>query len=195
MKPRVPLLSPILRSDTQGRMLAALYLHPDRERTLTELAEVAGVSAPTISRDVERLTTAGFLTARVSGRNRYVRVDRQHPLFSPMADVLRYSYGPLALLPGVLGPLRGVERAFIYGSWAMRYQGELGSDPNDIDVLIVGDLERSDVYDAASAATAMLGRETNIRSVTRDAWAESDDLFLRTVRERALVEIPLAMPS
>jgi DNA-binding transcriptional ArsR family regulator len=195
MKQKVPLLSPLLRSDTQGRMLAALYLHPERERTLTELAEVAGVSAPTISRDIERLTTSGFLNARVSGRNRYIRVDTQHPLFSPVADVLRYSYGPIALLPDILSALKGIEQAFIYGSWAMRYQGELGSDPNDIDVLVIGDVDRSDVYEAASIATATLGRETNIRSVTRDAWTASNDLFLRTVRERALIEIPLEVPS
>ena len=191
MKPRVPLLSPLLRSDTQGRMLAALYLHPERERTLTELAYEAGVSAPTISRDVERLTTAGFLLARVSGRNRYIRANQEHPLFSPVAEILRHSYGPVALLPDILSPLRGIEQAFIFGSWATRYEGELGADPNDIDVLIIGDLDRSDVYEAASAATTELGRETNIRAVSRSVWESSDDLFLRTVRERPLVEIAL----
>ena len=191
MKPRVPLLSPLLRSDTQGRMLAALYLHPERERTLTELAHEAGVSAPTISRDVERLTTAGFLSARVSGRNRYIRANQEHPLFSPVAEILRHSYGPVALLPDILSPLRGIEQAFIFGSWATRYEGGLGADPNDIDVLIIGDLDRSDVYEAASAATTELGRETNIRAVSRSVWESSDDLFLRTVRERPLVEIAL----
>ena len=172
-------------------MFAALYLYPERERTLTELAHEAGVSAPTIARDVERLTTAGFLLARVSGRNRYIRANQEHLLFSPVAEILRHSYGPVALLPDILSPLRGIEQAFIFGSWATRYEGELGADPNDIDVLIIGDLDRSDVYEAASAATTELGRETNIRAVSRSVWESSDDLFLRTVRERPLVEIAL----
>jgi len=55
MKPRVPTLSPILRSDTQGRMLAALFLHPEREYRATELAREAQVSLPTILRDIDRL--------------------------------------------------------------------------------------------------------------------------------------------
>jgi len=52
-----------------------------------------------------------------------------------VADVVRYSYGPLAVIPAILSPVPGIERAFIFGSWAARYEGIAGADPNDIDVL------------------------------------------------------------
>ncbi|MEO7373433.1 MAG: winged helix-turn-helix domain-containing protein [Terrimesophilobacter sp.] len=191
MKPRVPLLSPLLRSDTQGRMLAALYLHPDREWTATELAREAGVSLPTILRDIDRLTTAGFVLQRTSGRNRYLRVNTSHPIFSAVADVVRHSYGPLAVIPEILADVPGIEEAYLFGSWAARYEGQSGADPNDIDVVAIGNPDRMTIYEAAAAATARLGREVNIRAVNRGDWEDEGDLFVRTIKNGALVAVPL----
>jgi DNA-binding transcriptional ArsR family regulator len=191
MKPRVPLLSPLLRSDTQGVMLAQLYLFPERERTASELARDAGVSLPTVLRELDRLTTAGFLRERTSGRNRYLRANTDHPLFRPVVQILQYSYGPIALLPELLSGIERVDQAFVYGSWAARFTGEEGADPNDIDVLVVGNPDRGALFDVAQRATALLHREVNIRGVSAAQWEASDDLFLRTLRDRPLVPIPL----
>lgn len=191
MKPRVPLLSPLLRSDTQGRMLAALYLHPDREYTATELARESGVSLPTILRDVDRLSEAGFIRERLSGRNRYLSVDRSHPIFQPVADVVRYAYGPLAVLPAILREVPGVDEAFVFGSWAARFEGVPGADPNDIDVVAIGNPDRMKIYEAAAEATAQLGREVNIRAVSFKQWDQAGDLFTRTVKNGPLVALLL----
>lgn len=191
MKPAVPLLVPLLRSNTQGEILAALYLFPDVERTASELARKAGVSLPTVLRELDRLTSSGFLTARTSGRNRYVRVNREHPLFPAVATIVQYGYGPLALLPEILRGVAGVEKAFIYGSWAARFDGESGPDPQDIDVIVVGDIDRTELFEAAQRATKEIGRETNIRSATRRQWDDAKDLFLRNVKDRPLVPISL----
>lgn len=191
MKPAVPLLLPLLRSNTQGMLLAALYLFPEKERTASELARLAGVSLPTVLRELDRLAVAGFLSERMSGRNRYVRAAREHPLFAAVVDILQYGYGPLAVLPAILADVTGVEEAYIYGSWAARFEGEVGPDPNDIDVLVVGDTDRSELFEAAQRATQQIRRETNIRSVTRRQWDEAGDLFIRNVKDRPLVPVPL----
>jgi predicted nucleotidyltransferase len=191
MKPRVPLLSPLLRSDTQGRMLAALYLHPEHEWTATELAREAGVSLPTILRDINRLTTTGFVLERTSGRNRYLRVNTSHPIFSAVADVVRHSYGPLAVLPEILANVPGVEEAYLFGSWAARYEGKSGADPNDIDVVAIGNPDRMTIFEAAAAATAQLRREVNIRAISRGDWEREGDLFVRSVKSGALIAVPL----
>jgi DNA-binding Lrp family transcriptional regulator len=191
MKPRVPTLAPMFRSDTQGRMLAALYLHSDREYRATELAIEAGVSLPTILRDIDRLVESGYVQERTSGRNRYLRVNTGHPIFEAMVAVVRYAYGPLAVLPGILEAISGVEEAYVFGSWAARYRGITGTDPKDIDVVAIGDAQRMRIYEAASEATSTLGREVNIRSVGRAEWEQPTDLFLKTVKNGPLVKITL----
>ncbi|MGV8913039.1 MAG: hypothetical protein ACOH14_10545 [Rhodoglobus sp.] len=195
MKPRVPTLSPILRSDTQGRMLAALFLHPEREYRATELAREAQVSLPTILRDIDRLTESGYLVERTSGRNRYLRANTEHPIFGSLASVLRYAYGPLAILPPLLSAIPGISEAYIFGSWAARYAGSTGPDPHDIDVIAVGDAERMKIYDIASEATSQLGREVNIRTVSETDWRRSDDLFLSTIKGGPMVELSLNRAS
>lgn len=192
MKVSAPLLSPLLRSDTQGRLLADLYLNPEREFTATELAGRADTSVPSASRELSRMVSAGFLTARTSGRNRYVRVNRDHPLFAPTEQMLRYAYGPLAILPSLLRDVRGVREAYIYGSWAARLAGEPGPDPQDIDVLVVGDgVDRRVLGDVAEAARSRLHRDVNIRAVGTSAWAQLEDPFLAHIHSRPRAPIDL----
>lgn len=191
MKSSSSLLSPILRSDTQGRLLAELVLHPEWEVTLAELARRVGVTSPTIMRDVDRLVDGGILKDRRQGRSRLLRANPEYPMYRPLSEIVLYGYGPAAVLPELLNPIEGIEKAFIYGSWAERYLGAPGTDPADIDVLVVGDANRSALYDAARRATEIVGREVNINLVSPERWAKSDDGFIRTVQTRALVPIDL----
>lgn len=122
-------------------------------------------------------------------------MNQSHPIFSAVAEVLRYSCGPLAVLPEILTAIPGVEEAHVFGSWAARYTGEPGGDPNDIDVVAVGNPDRMKVYEAASEATTKLGRDVNIRAVTRADWDEPKDVFVRTVKAGPLVEIAVVRGS
>ena len=188
----MPVLAPLLRSDTQGRLLAELYLHPGEERTATELARRADTTLPNASRELSRMVDAGFLLARASGRNRFLRVNEQHPLYRPVSEIVRYAYGPLAVLGPLLAAVPGAEEAYIYGSWAARLSGEPGPNPQDIDVLVVGDgIDVAALDDAAEEARTALGREVNPRAITRRAWQNREDLFLRHLHERPLVAIPI----
>ena len=47
MKVAPPVLAPLLRSDTQGRILAEVFVDPEREHSVTSLANHAGTSLPT----------------------------------------------------------------------------------------------------------------------------------------------------
>ncbi|MHB1430848.1 MAG: hypothetical protein ACYCVZ_01850 [Streptosporangiaceae bacterium] len=61
-------------------------------------------------------------------------------------------------------------------------------------MLVVGTADRYDLDDVARTAQDRLGRPVNIRRVTPAAWAEQDpgNTFLASVRQRPLIELPLA---
>lgn len=191
MKASIPTISPLLRSDAQGNLLAELLLAPARERTLTELTSSVGVTMPTVHREINRLVIAGFLIERRSGRNRYIRANLEHPLYRPVRQIIEYAYGPRAVLPSLLAPIEGIEDAYVYGSWAARMNGEEGADPADIDVLVIGRPDRADLYDVSAAAQSDLRREVNIRSVSRERWEAVEDPFVRTIKSRPLVRLEL----
>ncbi len=45
--------------------------------------------------------------------------------------------------------LTDVDQVIVYGSWARRHNGEMGREPADIDVMVVGSPGRDAVYAAA----------------------------------------------
>jgi hypothetical protein len=191
MKSSPSTLSPILRSDVVGRILAELFLETGQERSLAELAQRVESSPPTVLREVDRLVTAGHLRSRRVGRARLIMANPEHPLYLPLRQMIMYAYGPIAVLPDLVETVPGVEGAYIYGSWAARFTGEPGPDPQDVDLLLLGHPAPADVYNLAREATARVGRDVNIQSMTRERWNSEDDGFVRTVRARPLVGLAL----
>src|SRR5579859_824547 len=194
MRSGAPPLLPLLRSRAQGDLLALLYLHPEREYSLTEAARLLGVSVKTIHTEASRLVAAGFVSDSRRGNVRLLRAVSGTPVSRPLTELLAATYGPLPVLADMLSGAAGVSAAFIFGSWAARYSGEPGPVPGDVDVLIIGTADRDDLDDIARAAQERLGRRVDIRRVSPAAWAapNPDDTFLKSVLQRPLVEIPLA---
>jgi DNA-binding transcriptional ArsR family regulator len=187
------LLLPLLRSPFQGELLAWLYLHPEEAYSATDLARRFGVSQSTVSREADRLASGGLVSERKAGNMRLISANQHTLVARPLTELLAVTYGPLAILGELLSQVTGVKEAFLYGSWAARYRGEPGDVPRDVDVLVVGDADEDDLYDAARAAENRLGREVNIRRVSPEAWRRpTDDPFLTSVQSRPLVPLDLA---
>lgn len=73
MRSQAPALMPIFRSHHQAALLAWLFLHPDREYTLTDLAQRFDVPLTTLHREAERLVLAGIVRDRYLGRARLLQ--------------------------------------------------------------------------------------------------------------------------
>src|SRR5438128_1450508 len=180
---------PVLRSDAQGHLLSRLLLAPDGEWSLTELAGNLGVSVPTVLREVDRAERAGLVRSRRVGNTRLVSADTNSPLFGPMAELLLKALGPPRVIADEFADLRGVEEVFIFGSWAARYLGESGPQPRDVDVLVLGDVNRDEAFEAAMRAERKLGRPVNVTVRSAERWREGTDPFLRQLKSRPLVHV------
>jgi predicted nucleotidyltransferase len=184
-------LLPLLRSRVQGDLLALLYLHPDRDYSLTEAAALIGASVKAVRTEASRLTAAGFVRDSRRGNVHLLRAATDTPVSRPLTDLLAVTYGPLPVLNDLLANVEGITHAFIYGSWAARYLGEPGPVPSDVDVLVVGTADPDDLDEIARTAQNRLGRPVDIRRIRPAAWASPDpaDPFLASVRERPLVQL------
>jgi predicted nucleotidyltransferase len=193
MKQEPPVLLPILRSAFQGEFLAWLFLHPEQEFSLTDMAGRFRVSRSTAMREANRFLAAGLVSERRQGNLRFVRARQDNVVAGPLAELLAVTYGPTVVLSELLASVPGVEEAYVYGSWAARYRGEGGDVPRDVDVLVVGDADDDDLYDVARKAERSLAREVNIRRVAPQAWHGPDpDPFLASLRTRPLVRLALS---
>src|SRR5262252_6094986 len=120
-----PPLLPLLRSRLQAEVLTLVLLNPEREWTLTELAWRAGSAVASVQREVVRAEQAGVMTSRRVGKTRLVKAARS-PLTAPLTDLLLRSFGPRQVLAEEFSGVPGIERAYLFGSWAARYAGQEG---------------------------------------------------------------------
>jgi DNA-binding transcriptional ArsR family regulator len=193
MQQAPPVLLPLLRSAFQGEFLAWLFLHPEHEFSLTDVAQRFGVSRSTAMREANHFVAAGLVSERRQGNLRLVSARSDNVVAGPLAELLALTYGPPAVLGELLASVRGVEEAYVYGSWAARYRGQGGDVPRDVDVLVVGDADDDDLFDVARAAEHKLGREVNIRRVPAQAWhAPGSDPFVTSLRSHPLVRLELS---
>jgi DNA-binding transcriptional ArsR family regulator len=180
-------LLPIFRSEGQYRLVGELFTNAGREYSIGELASVVGASHPTVSREVDRLAEAGLVASRSDGRKRLVSAREDTPLFAPLRDLLGKVYGVPAVIAEEFAHLDA--RVTIFGSYAERWSGKAGPTPRDVDVLVVGEVEPLEAWDAAARASTRLGMEVNVVVRDEQGWAEDATGFARSVKEQPMLDV------
>ncbi len=106
--------------------------------------------------------------------------------------MLTRAFGVPAVLASALRPVGGISEAFVYGSWAARYAGSEGQRPvEDIDVLVLGEPDRDELYAAMESVEQRLGRPVQVTVRDADWLASGEGSFHDTVLSRPLVPIPI----
>jgi hypothetical protein len=123
------------------------------------------------------------------GRQRLVKAGPSQ-IAIMLANLLLWSYGPKFVIAEEFAGIKGIDRLFIFGSWAARYHGVDGYPPQDLDVLVIGDANLSDVFQAAHAASNKLQLEVNPKLVSHTWWENKKGSgFRMEIERRPIVEI------
>ena len=191
MKSERAALSPILRSDTQGMILAQLFMNPGDDFSISELARQANTSAPTAMREVERLLESQLVTQRTIGRARLIQVNTKHELHDAIRKIVAFSYGPAAVLPAALYGIEGLEHAFLYGNYAAFLKREQVSESPEIDLLLVGYVNRIEASNAAKRVEGYLDRSVNVKFVGSQEWEKDSSDFVTEVKSKPVFELTL----
>jgi predicted nucleotidyltransferase len=183
---------PIFRSAAQARLLTELFVVRDGQPlSLTELSRSTATPLTTVQREIESLDAAGLVVSDRLGSMRLVSPNATSPYYHDLRSLLLKAFGPVRVLTQLLRGAHDVRRAFVFGSWARRYEGEAaGVAPRDIDVLVVGEPEPAVIYKVAREAERELGIEVNPLIVNESEWHTPSGL-LRRIQAGPLVELPV----
>ncbi|WP_203416359.1 helix-turn-helix domain-containing protein [Jiangella ureilytica] len=166
-----PALLPVFRSRVQAGILAATLLNPDRAFSLTELAEHAGGSLASVSKEAKLLEDAGILTRRNDGAIRLMRAATDRPTLAPLTELIRGTYGVPQIVGEEFGRVAGVARIALTGTWAERFTGVVGPEPDVIQVRLTPDHDhtprRPELLAAARRAERRLHRRVAFAVVGR----------------------------
>lgn len=174
-----------LFSGVQQRLLALFFGQPDRSFYNNELLRLTGTGKGALQRELERLQSAGVVTAKRIGNQTHYQANRAAPIFDEIRGIVIKTFGLADVLRAALADLaERIELAFIFGSVAK------GSDTasSDIDVLVVAeDLAYADLFERLAPAEATLGRKVNPTLYTPSEVARrqrEDNHFITRVLEQ-----------
>jgi hypothetical protein len=135
---------------------------------------------------------SGLVTTRKIGNTRLARANTDSPYYPGLAQVLTRAFGVPAVLAQVLIPVQGIDEAYVYGSWAARYQGLNGPRAvADIDVLILGDPDRDQLYSALNDVEARLGRPVQVTIRELDWLKSGTGSFHDTLTSRPTIRLDI----
>ena len=129
------------------------------EYTLSELAATLGLPLTTVQREVTRLSGANWSGSSCRAFPAGV-ADLSSRYARPLTELVTLAFGPHFVISEEFRSLDAIAVA-IYGSWAARYEGVEGHPPHDVDVLVIGEVPRRDIYEAAERAEQRLGLPVN----------------------------------
>ena len=145
---------------TRRKVLAQLFLEPQRGFRLRELARLTGVSSGSVQHELRQLVAADIAAREEkSGLVRY-RANPRCPVFDELRTIVEKTSGIEDLVREALAPAsKKIGFAFIYGSIAK------GSNRarSDLDLLVVGSIEFAELVRLLAPAEDRIGREISPR--------------------------------
>ncbi len=161
---------------------------------LRELARLTGISAGTTQRDLRDLERVGLVRSERRGRQIFYQANRLSPVFDALRALLEQTMGAPDLVRAALAGLADkIIYAGVYGSLA---EGTL-KPSSDIDVLVVGKVEFSEVTDSLAPTEQRLGRPVNPTVYTSAEFhrgLKDQRHFLTTILGRPLIDLIGVLP-
>ena len=148
-----------LFTKTQQKVLGLLFGRPDKRFYTNEIMRWASMGRGTVSRELDRLVSAGLLTVSREGNQNYYQANINSPLPNELVGIVRKTFGVADEIRAKLKSLdENIELAFIYGSIA---KGE-ETKASDIDLMLVGkELSYAEVMEVLMPLEESLQRTIN----------------------------------
>ena len=67
--------------------------------------------------------------------------------------------------------------------------GESGADPGDVDVLLIGNFDRSLAFEIAREASALIGKQVHVNNLSEEEWNSKELGFVKTVQSRPMIQL------
>tara|TARA_B100001250_G_scaffold66509_1_gene52983 strand:+ start:6130 stop:6636 length:507 start_codon:yes stop_codon:yes gene_type:complete len=126
------MLESIITSKTRLRLLVKFFINIANKSYLNSLANEFGESTNAVRKELNNLSSAGYLEKYNENNKVLYKANISHPLFKTLQKIVRKHLGIEELLQTVYNNIGNVKKIVLLGDYAR------GIDSGSIDVLIVG---------------------------------------------------------
>ncbi len=172
----------------QNLILEVFFNNTDKEYYLQELGKILGKKVGVFQKSINRLLEDKILEDHYRGNNRFLKLNKKHPLFSDFKNIFLKTTGVQGLLETELKKIKGIEKAFIYGSIASGKE-KLNSD---VDLFIIGKVDEMVLLEVINQIEKKIDREINYILISKkdfDKKIKEKNSFVLNVLNNDIIKL------
>lgn len=174
------LLAQILSSQVRAEIFCLLFSGDKTSIYLRDLQRRSGLSIGAIQKEMARLKKLDLVKSKRDGNRLYYTANDDHPLYNDLCALVEKTTGISEHLKEIARSIKGIECAFIFGSYA---KGQEKSH-SDIDLVIIGNVGLRTLSSVFKNLTDKIQREINPHVYSMKSWREKlkrGDHFIRSI--------------
>jgi predicted nucleotidyltransferase len=147
------------KSNLRSKLLLLFFNHPEKRLYLREIARLIGEDPTNLSRELKKFEKEGIFLHEKKGNLKFFSLNKRFPLLKELRIIVNKTIGTESELSKAISRIKGINTAFIYGSYAK------GNDTgeSDIDLFIVGRIDTELLLEKINHLEKKIGREINYR--------------------------------
>ena len=147
------MLETLITSKTRIKLLLKFFLNPNTSAYLRGLSAEFGESSNAVRLELNKLEKAGMLNSKSEGNKKIFQVNKEHSLFDPIRHIIQKHIGLDKIIDFIVNKLGNLESAYLCGDFAK------GKDSDVIDLVLIGDIDRTYLSSAIEKAQELTGKK------------------------------------
>jgi predicted nucleotidyltransferase len=177
-----------LRSTITNKLLSYFFINPHQSLYVNELGRALGVDKRNLVKKLKELEAEGVLRNNFKGNLKLYSINTAYPFYAEYRRLILKTTGFECQLKALLQHIHGVEKAYIYGSYA---RGKL-TENSDIDVLVIGAHRITEAQKGINLLQKQTGREINVMHMSADDFDKrrrEGDPFVSGIMKHKLIQV------
>jgi predicted nucleotidyltransferase len=176
-------LDKLFGSRTRAKLLGWFFSHSGESYSVRQLASILGDDPSNLSKEMSKLEDLGILISSRERNLKRFQVNQECAFGPELKGLMQKTIGIMGRLRSALQAAKGIDFAFVYGSFA---KGTENAE-SDIDLLIVGDIDLDKLDRIFIGLEKSFGRTVNYVLFNKREYETKKvegNAFLHEVRSR-----------
>lgn len=167
------MLDTLITSKTRVKLLLKFFSNSTNSAYLRSLADEFGESTNGVRVELNRLADAGLLESTPAGNTILYKANTKNPLYPELKNMVSKYLGFDRIVDQVVNKLGNIELAFITGGYAN------GKDTGIIDLVLVGDIERSQLHIYIDRTEKLINRKVRPLILNHEEFCQHEKTLMK----------------
>lgn len=169
----------IFKSKTRKALFRLYFTNPEKSYYLRALEREMDIPVSMLRKELISLEKEGLFASSREGNLLYYQLNKKYPLYNELKNITFKTIGAQGALSKKLSSIKGINAAFIYGSYARNQENIL----SDIDLFIVGKIDENVLIEKVNKIEKELQREINYTLYSKKNFLKKteNDPFIKDV--------------